>query len=103
MLTQSLWQPYSTHYRYHDNPNHVGVHSHDLLYRTALHYAAITGMPLLISISLYLTMVGHEIIFQKLLLENKELRCDIDAADSSQQTPLHLACLHGNQKCLVSI
>ena len=31
-----------------------------------------------------------------------ELNSDIDAVDINHHTPLHLACLHGNQKCVVS-
>ena len=45
--------------------------------------------------------LGHPDIVQR-LLDNEEIISEVDAIDSNQQTPLHLACLHGNQKCVVS-
>lgn len=43
-------------------------------------------------------ILGYESVVQRLI----ELKCDIDASDTNKHTPLHLACLHGNQKCVVS-
>lgn len=46
--------------------------------------------------------LGHQDIVQRLLDNKEEIISEVDAIDSNQQTPLHLACLRGNQKCVVS-